>query len=421
MTKLKRINLEDCTKLNNKMLGQLLDQLNAPTELQTKEGTLVDNPQRLNIAVLNLKGCSNITDEAFDQPQQTEIVGDGNVPLDQIEKPKIETKLLENLDRVVTGGTKISEVLKNVYPKVTFQEFEKPITIQIDENEQLQECIAYHEKKALEAGTLDEEEQKELKKLTAHYLHNRMVVELFCENEDSAQDVLCQSIKPDSKEFCDLTLTFKEDDDADPSFLHVHRDAVYSQSLYFVDRLRPGGEMSKIDGVDVTNVHATPEAVQAVKNLLYGKLSCIENLDWSTAADIAELVGPNNFTLPTSIYKALLARIHSQFSVEEAEDMLEAAEALDDKEGKKEYEDTLLIYLDSLENGEDDKDTFQTIANLGRGYGLSKLDAKVKQIESKKNHELIRKNLAEQEAEQEQANAKLIQQMLKADNFGAYV
>ncbi len=412
LTKLKRINLEKCTKLNNKILGQLLDHLNAPTDIQTQEGTWIDNPQRLNLAILNLSGCSNITDEAFDQIKQTEITDADNVPLDQIKKPKFEPKFLENLDRIVIGGTKISQVLKLVYPNVTFQEFEEPITIQIDEEKQLQDCIAYHEKKAQHA--LNDDEEKELIKLSACYLHNRIAVELFCENEDLAHDILSQTIKPDAEEFCDFTLTFKEEDHADPSLIHVHRDALYSQSLYFVNGLRPGGKFSKIGGTVFTNVHANPEAVQAVKNLLYGKL-CIENLDWRTAADVAELVGPKIFHLASGIYNALLARIHSQFSIDEAHEMFEAAEALEDNQGKEEYEKTLLFHLENL--GEMDDDNFQKIANLGRGYGLKELNAQVEIIQKNKT-DAINRQLRAEEAKK---NEKLIQRMKKAGQLTDFV
>jgi hypothetical protein len=412
LTKLKRINLEDCTKLNNKMLGQLLDHLNAPLWIQTKEGTWVDNPQRLNLAVLNLKGCSNITDEAFEQPRQVEMMHADNI-LDQIEKHKIEPKLLENLDRIVIGGTQISEVLKQVYPEITFQAFEEPITIQIDEEAQLKDCIAYHEKKA--HHMLDEEEQKELKKLTAHYLHNRMVAELFCEHQDLAQEIFNQPIQPDAEEFCDLILTFQENDNADPCLFHAHRDALYCQSLYFANGFRPGGSMSKNGGLDFINVHATPKATQAVMDLLYGK-SGIESLDWKTAADVAELVGPNNFDLAPEIYEALLARIHSQFSIDRASEMLEAAQTLGDEGGKHEYEDTLLAYL-ATPGAIDDEYVFQTLANLGQGYGLDRLNMQVQNIQTDKTRNMISQELAEQANE----DAQFIQEMLQAHMLVQFV
>lgn len=382
LTQLRSINLENCEKLTDAMLGKLLDRLNIDILIPSKNGTLIDNPQRLNLAVLNLKGCSRITDKAFDSIQKSEQrLEEGS---DQAVKSKIAVKLLESLDRVIIGGTNISEVLTDVYPNVIFQESDKPITIQIDPNRQLQTCIDYHQKKM---RGLSAEGAKELKKLGSEYMHHRTVVELFCEGDDSASEVLEQLVDISTEEFYNISLYFKTSDEADPVNFKINRDLLYSQSSYFLNGFRSGGLLSKNIDVDFTNVHATPEAAHALKDLLYGKL-LIEDLQWKTAADLAELIGPHNFKLATSHYKALLNHIHKQwpnpFDLDSAEDMLATAVLLEDEEGKKEYEKKLLRELSKPGN-------FQKIANLANEYNLTGLQKTVARIQNDKTLQLIEK------------------------------
>lgn len=415
LDKLKRIDLENCINLNDKMLGQLLDHLNAPIFIQTKEKTLIDNPQRLDLAVLNLKGCVNITDEAFHH-QPTKL-DDDEAESEALVKAKIEPRLLENLDRVIIGETQISDVLKEVYPQVTFQKFEEPITIEINPDMQLQECMDYHTRKGQDS--LSEEEEKELKKLTARYLHNRISVELFC--DELTQEAFEKPIDTQAKEFFDFTLSFKINDDAEPIACQAHRDILYYQSLYFVNRFRPGGKMSKQTGVVLTNVHGTPEAVQAVMDIFYGK-PCIQDLDWQTAAHAAELVGTHNFNLSPNIYKALLKRIHSQFDLENAQDLLAIATCLDDKEGKNEYEKTLLFYLDNLGPNANDQEIFQEIANIAEGkHGLKQLQDKVAKIQTDKTNKLIKQEIDKQNEANEKKDEKLIQQIILHEKLSTFL
>jgi len=380
LTTLKRIDLEGCTKLTDAMLGPLLDRLNAHALIQGKEGW-IENPQRLNLAILNLKGCFQITDKAFDQAC---VVG-----------KKIEPRLLETLDQLVVGETQISPLLKDIYPQTTFQESETPITLEIDPDRQLEACMAYHQIKAL--GPQESEESKGFKPLATRYIHNRIVVELFCEDQEARTAVLEQPVKSHSKEFSDLTLSFKVDDDADPVVFQTHAYLLYTQSRYFLDGLRAGGQMSKNRGLDFVNKHATPEAARVVMKLFHGDASIIENLDWQTAADAAELVGSHNFKLGDSYYKAFLKRIHSQFELSRAEEMLVVVNLLEDHEGKKEYEETLICLLATLE--ENDEEHFLRIRNLAKSFALSKLQANVDQIEKKKTKQLVEQNLKEQEIE----------------------
>ncbi|KIC72837.1 hypothetical protein [Candidatus Protochlamydia amoebophila] len=117
---LNRIDLEGCTTLTDKDLSQLLARLNVDQKQLDEYHCLVDNPQRLNISILNLKGCTQITEKAFDN----EILAGS----------KIEPKILNSLNQIVIGKTKLENcsLLRTIYPKVIFQTEFTSITIQVD-------------------------------------------------------------------------------------------------------------------------------------------------------------------------------------------------------------------------------------------------------------------------------------------------
>ena len=395
---LKRINLEGCKKLTNQMLGQLLDRLNADIFIKNEEGATVDNPQRLNLAVLNLSDCSEITEEAFDDVQSDE--------------GKVNTKRLENLDRMIIGGTKIKEVLKGVYPKVTFQEVEEPVTITIDPAAQLQMCQLF-------CTTQDEKAKKEL---AATFVSDRIVVELFgSECDDKAvQMVRSWSFNTADEQFCDLTLTFQTHDTAPPSVFPAHRDVLYSRSLYFVNGLRPGGLLSKIP-MDYVNVHATPAASQAIMDYFYGRLK-VEDLDWKTAADAAELAGLHIFNLSKDIKKLLMDRFRSQFDksdLKKAEEMLVAAHALEDSEGIKQFEVSLIAALKLLGKiTKENRIKFQPFANLANSkLGLTELKKETDKIEEDLTRALEKKFIDAQN----KTNEKLVKAMIKSGELADMV
>lgn len=392
---LKRINLDGCTKLTNAMLGQLLDHLNADIWVKNKEGVFIDNPQRLNLAVLNLTGCSEITEEAFHDKK-----GDDE---------KIVPKHLGNLDRVITGGTKIDKILQEVYPKVTFQEHEEPVTIAIDPDSQLQLCQLFTQ-------TQDPEAKQEL---AATHVSDRIVVELFgsdCTEQTAVDLVRTQPIDTADEQFCDITLTFKTTDDADPAVYYAHRDVLYSRSLYFVNGFRPGGLLCNLPGLDYINVHATEKASKAIMDMLYGKL-VINDLDWETAADAAELAGRHIFKL-RSFRPALLERFHSQFEVNRAEKMLTAARLLEDKEGIDYFEELLVTVLDSLGAiNSKNRNSFQALANIAKNHNLTTLRQKTDLIEVRLTKRLEHEFIKEQNDE----NEKLIKQLMATDKLSQIV
>ena len=385
--KLKYIDLQDCLKLNDAMLGKLLDYFNAPEFIKVDE-KMVDNPQRLNAAVLNLKGCKNITDKAFENAIKGEKTQ---------EKSKIEIKILENLTRIIMGGTQISAVLKQVYHDIIFQEDEQPVTIQINPSIQPFNCISYHTLKTpkVTEGSLEERQKMQYKK---NYLHDRIVTELFCKDEALLQQVQEESIQIESKEFCDMTLYFKTDDHAPPMVFETYRDFLYFQAQGFLKSLRPGGNMHKKLGATITNQHATHKAVRAIIDLIYGKLH-IESLGWKTAADVAELIGPNNYEFPRFYYESLLSYIHQQFKLENADELLllTAQKMLNDVPGKELYEQKLLTELNKLK--EKDQTSFQKIANLAEAHNLPLLKAKVKNIQDIKTKKITQNILDQQTRE----------------------
>lgn len=367
LTTIKRISLKDCVKLTDQMLGQLLDHLNAEIQIKDKDSSLVKNPQRLNLAVLDLSGCASITEAAFDDNKAV----DG----------KVAPKLLENLDRIVIGGTKIGEVLQGVYPRVTFQETDEPVTMSIDPDAQLDVCKLYYQ-------TSDQNAKRQC---SATLVSDRITLELFgseCADKAAVEMVKRKTIDTANEEFCDMTLTFKTTDSANSTVYQVHRDVLYSRSLYFATSLRPGGELSRQAGLVFINVHATPEATQAVIDALY-RINTINNLKWKTAADAAELAGPHIFKLSKPIFQLLLARFRSQFDFDNAEKMLTAARLLEDQEGIKQFEKTLIIILDSLGEIESSTVQFRAFANIAKNHNLVELKRRTDYIESRLNRQLM--------------------------------
>lgn len=376
---LKRIDLQDCTDLTDDMLAKLIDRFNAPALIQTTSGEQ-DNPQRLNLASLNLNGCSNITDGAF--------LVEGGVS----DKP--EMKFIEILNRIALGGTQISDQLGKAYPHTIFQKDDLPVTIDVDPISQLDQCLQFHHlKKQLDTNVDD---QMKLNQLKSSYVHSRISVELF--GDAQAVDQL-KELTPQTEggEFCDITLYFKTSDGADPIEFKSHRDMIYCQSAYFRDQLRPGGAMSKKDSeCSLINQHCIKEAAIAVMELLNGNYECIGKLNWRTASHTAELVGPLNLNLPSSLYQDLLKRVHSQFDLNEADEMFESAVKLDDKSGIFEYQNTLIEILKLLDTFGPE---FQKIANIADTYQdrVKRLKTKVDYIREQKNLDLINELKAEQD------------------------
>lgn len=390
LTKHRSVDLRGCKKLTNSMLRNLLERLNADLFVKNKEGAEIDNPQRLNLAVLNLSNCPEITEEAFHK-QKTD---DG----------KIEPLILGNLDRVIIDGTKIDKVLTKVYPHVTFQELDEPVTIDVDPTMQLQMCQQFYQ--------IDDAATK--KQLATSHVSNRIVVELFgseCTDKEAVNFVRSQALDTSEEQYCDFTLSFKTNESAPLICYPVHRDVLCNRSLYFVNNFRPGGLLSRLPGVVYTNLHATEKATKAIVDLFYGRLK-VDELDWKTAADVAELAGPHIFDLPKSHLRRLLDRVHSQFDVNRAEEMLTRSRRLDDKEGIDQYEATLVAFLESLGDINDsNRDAFRSLANIAKNHNLKKLKELTDKIEVRLTVQLQKSYIAEQNAE----NERIMREMVKTD------
>ncbi len=309
VNRLHRLDLEDCTNLTDEALGKLLDRLNADQRQQDQDGSWNENPQRLNIAILNLKGCTAITDKAFDGVEQ---------------EGKISPKILNSLSQIAVGGTQLtttpSILLAGLYPRIVFQEELAPITMALAINEQLYDTE------------------------NSNYIKNRIALELFPEEAADGQEafeVIRKPVDIQADCFKDFTLSFAmTEEGARTLTTHTYRDLIYSQSGHFRRQMRAGGEMMESTSIDLINQNATVLASRALVDLI-GK-EIYQDLDWKTAGQTAELASEATLQLPAVHYSKLLNHIHSQFNLARADKMLVLATKLNDKAGKELYEQQLI-------------------------------------------------------------------------------
>ncbi len=319
LNRLHRIDLEDCTNLTDAALEKLLERLNAD-QRQEENGLWQENPQRLNIAILNLKGCTAITDKAFDG---VEFEG------------KITPKILNSLSQVAVGQTKVTRnpslLLASLYPRIVFQEELAPLMTALAIDEQLEACefMAGHVQNQMAATS---------------YVNNRIALELFVEETDGrrAFEVLRKPIDVQADLFKDFTLSFSmtEESVRTPA-IQTYQELLYSQSGHFRQQMRAGGEMAGSTSVDLINQNATVLAVRAIIDLMHGK-DIYQQLDWKTAGQAAELASEANLQLSAVHYKKLLEHIHGEFNLARADKMLVLASKLNDKAGKELYEQRLI-------------------------------------------------------------------------------
>jgi hypothetical protein len=320
LNELSTIDLTGCTDLTDEMLGKLLGRLN--TDERDERGR--KNPQRLNLAFLNLTGCTKITVKAFDDKQTK----DG----------KWERKLLESLSQIVIKDCPNLNVkkLQKLYSNVLFSEKHEPVTLFIDPNRALP-SLAYPS-------------------LPLPYLVNyRSMVELFpadCKNQALAQTVLRQPVDNAQLTAYDFTISLRQYDNTPLFTFPIHRAVLYSHSLAFRDLFRPGGVHwgNRPAAYTMINQHATEDIVNLMRDLLSGHAK-IADLPWRQAAHLAELFGPKIFKMP-HFYQQLLQRIHQQFNLDEFDDMVQVAFMLNDKEGLNQYEEELRSQV--IGNEEDD-------------------------------------------------------------------
>lgn len=342
LNRLSCLDLTDCKNLTDAMLSKILKRLNTDREITTKDGTMKDNPQRLDLAVLNLSGCTQLSSLAFYETSDT---------------GKQTLKLLENLDRIVIDSN-ISKFLTDRYPNIIFQEAEEPVTIQINPEVQLQACQSYIQMKMIDMTKANFKIQNEFKKLTRNFIHNCLVANLFsdeCKDVVKINEVLSEPVKINSQEFCDFTLSFQLYlSDNDPEEFKTYRDVLSRMSPDFSVKLRPGGILSKQEGFIPTSIHATKEAAKAIMDLFYEK-NTINNLDYETAGHVAELVGPNNFNFPISLYNAIGDCIIKQLTLENAEKIFIIIQSLKDENFKNKYEDKLIKMASDITRFDDDR------------------------------------------------------------------
>lgn len=411
LTRLTHISFEDCHTLTDELLSQFLEKLSMETKV-TKDGKEVKNPQHSNLAVLNLSGCDQITGKSFYIEEPNELFNpdepyDSNGEL--IPKMHIKLKYLGTLDEVIIENTSINQEVQNFlslkYPKIKFsQEFKSKDSIHLIKH--FQNCIDFHTLSKMD--NLTPEQTNTLDRVRKSYLHDLISAKLFFDTIEISEElqsdwnehVFLENISPE--EFYDMTLGFKTDNEGETVSFKTYQDLLYCSSKTFRNELRLGGILKKLSEFTIENQHATPEAGLVIMDLLHDKLDS-ENLHWKTAADVAELLGPENqvedenqvdlmnLQFDKPYYKTLLNIIHDQFDFEEADEMLITAKLLQDDEGTKMYEKFLLKELNALsqlkpaEKSEKPAQAkFNTIFNLAKQHNLQNLlkDCKKKEIET---------------------------------------
>lgn len=389
LNKLKRIDLSDCSRLTDQMLSKLLDRFNAPKWLTGKDGCQEENPDRIQLDVLILSNCENISDQAFHDISRTD---------------KLNTKIIEYLSRIVKGGTKISQLMETLYPQIIFQELDAPLTIQIEPERQFVDCLT-----SLSMGTSDQAALPPVgKKLKQSFIHNFITSQIFksnLRNQKELENLEAASLNFYSPEFSDFVISFAKpfstkNGQESPSSFFVHRDLLAYQSSSFLSQMRPGGDLYKIEGLSLLNVHATPKAAKFIIDLFYGK-GDPASLDIETAADAAEFIGPKNFNCPKPYYKKLLNHLHKQFDLSNARKLLLTAALLGDERGNKIYDERLVEILKLLEISgfkkyKKNQEQLQLIASLSQSFnGLPLTKAKASQLQDKATEAIV-KNMHEE-------------------------
>jgi hypothetical protein len=333
------LDLEDCTALTDAALKKVLKRLNVDAVL-FGAGPERKNPQRLNIAKLNLKGCSQITDDAF-------IINPGKDSDEElVDVPEKKDLLyLGRLQSIWIEGTQVSEAVQKAYPAITFApEVHDP-------DQQLADYIA-----------------KMAHGAKFNYTHKRIFLSLFghlCEDQNKAAAINLRPFNPLEETNSDLALSFATyENEALFSQFNAHKEVLYSQSTYFRNMLRPGGEASKEAVISLINQNATPEAVKIVMDILYGREWDVKT-DWQVLTNAAELISDRCLKLTATPYRKLLAAIHKQFDFSRAFEMLMRAYQLEDLEGFKFYEKELLNLLRA------DINLAQQMSDLARSFAIN--------------------------------------------------
>lgn len=308
------LDFEGCTNLTDEMLSKVIDRLNvddffinATTQVKTY------NPQRLHIACLNLKGCTNISDQAFDDGEKA---------------GKRNLKILNSLYQIVIGDTKVPSFLAEAYPATAFQE-----------NYELKRedtCpIQWHIAKTLADPT--------------HI-----------------------AVEPSNKGCSNFTVGFQGITPGEQAVIfNTHKDILYSQSLKFRNRLRRG---IKIPTLTIENQHATQKAAEALIQIILGK-NIFSKISWEVAGDVAELAGPDCLKLPSVYYVKLLERIRHQFNTQfdwrfaDRMLLLVGPKMLDDKIARDIVEGHLIDQLDTLTK----KTEIEAILGIARTHNLTRV------------------------------------------------
>ncbi|MBA2367917.1 MAG: hypothetical protein H0V82_02700 [Candidatus Protochlamydia sp.] len=399
LNRLLKIDLEGCVNLTDHALSKLLDRLNHD-QILIQDGAEISNPCRLNIFSLNLTGCSSVTIKAFDGE-----MADG----------KIQPKILNSLTQIITGKTKLNQApileadfddqlkidysddsdyeeeednepvsilengslenqtaaLKNIYPCIDFYEQPSASTYRIDLDKQLRECLDYLDSKSLNDEGITSHQ------LAEKYISNRIAIELFSaqvEHTASHFQLMQIPVNVQEPEFYSINVAFGPTENGNKTSFKLPKELLYSHSASLRKALRPGGELAQTSFINLINQNATPEAAEAIYNLMQGKED-VSSLEWKTASLAAELAKPMCLDLLEIHQKNLIERFHSQFDIERADEMLFQARTLEDWKGLKQFEDHLTLLAEF-----DFENLKETLHALAETHQLKHLTAKLVEL-----------------------------------------
>lgn len=331
------LSFEGCTQLTTVALNKVLARLNIESS----------NRQRLNISTLDLRGCTQIHDEAFNDgpPAQPGV--------------RQNLLILNTLCQIIKKGTPLTDICFGSHPLVSFHD--EPTLLRLDTSA-VQERIQQQLDGQTVAGPFD----------------------------------------PYSEENGNLRVIFNNDAATNPeiSRLQLHRDVLYSYSRFFRKKLRHGGELyngSKTSEITLINQNATQTTVTALRNLIYGTASflAMSGRDLITVGHMAELAKEESLGLPHNIYHRMLQHLREKFAWVIADSMLVRFKSLNYPQGRDAWENHLIAHV----NAHQDNSTVTGTSGIATTHELTRLKETLSEIQKAKALEEERiRQVAEDEA-----------------------
>lgn len=358
------INLYNCTKLTDDMLGKLLDRLSLADK----------DPKKLKIAELNLTGCTQITDKAF--------LNQANLkPLDTlariyIEGTQITQELVENYaapdHALYFDDMSVQDPLYNPYQR--FCRPDMPLTrclgllqteSRVSKNAK-EEALQKKDgsEKALKTILLMEAPLSILthreKKSLIQYVTDHFFVHLFPHKIKRDEQVkTLPTIDPNDLKFTDLTIYGKN---TKPYM--IRKDFLSNFSSFYRKLCLPGGDASKKDEITIVDDEATQEALDLVFNYITTK-----QIFPSTKPQVLEdayVVALELCKDREDLQNAILKELKQHFTLDNASEFLNRTD-LDTHKMLKVHLENWLIEIFKQPNTPIDGKKFQ---NLAISYSL---------------------------------------------------